>query len=233
MRLLRLALAATLTLVMLPAPAAAHPGSSSSFVRRDGSTLTLAGKPFRFAGTNIYWLGLDENWFDPAIEDGNSVMRLLHYPPVPDAESGAIRAGAHEDINLITLLLGAEEAGLELLAKDGRWLPVSPPEGALAVNIGDMLQRLTNGRLRSTTHRVINPVGERARHSRFLGGSTGRRQQHTKLAARQSLERLDALARHFHMRLGFTESLARRIERDRRLVEQRGEVGERRRCHRQ
>lgn len=113
------------------------------------------------------WLGLDEHWFDPAIEDGNSVMRLLHYPPVPDAESGAIRAGAHEDINLITLLLGAEEAGLELLTKQGEWIGVSPPEGALVVNIGDMLQRLTNHVLPSTTHRVRNPDGERAKFSRY------------------------------------------------------------------
>ena len=112
-------------------------------------------------------LGLEEHFFDPTVKDGNSVMRLLHYPPVPVEAEGRIRAAAHEDINTITLLLGAEEAGLELLAKDGRWLPVSPPEGALAVNIGDMLQRLTNGRLRSTTHRVINPVGERARHPRY------------------------------------------------------------------
>ena len=112
-------------------------------------------------------LGLPEHWFEPTVKDGNSVMRLLHYPPVPTEAEGRIRAVAHEDINTITLLLGAEEAGLELLCRDGRWLPVSPPEGALAVNIGDMLQRLTNGRLRSTTHRVVNPVGERARHARY------------------------------------------------------------------
>ena len=112
-------------------------------------------------------LGLPEHWFDPTVENGNSVMRLLHYPPVAAEAEGRIRAAAHEDINTITLLLGAEEAGLELLARDGRWLPVSPPEGALAVNIGDMLQRLTNGRMRSTTHRVVNPVGERARHARY------------------------------------------------------------------
>lgn len=112
-------------------------------------------------------LGLPEHWFDPTVENGNSVMRLLHYPPVPPEAEGAIRAAAHEDINTITLLLGAEEAGLELLARDGRWLPVSPPEGALAVNIGDMLQRLTAGQMRSTTHRVVNPVGERSRHARY------------------------------------------------------------------
>jgi isopenicillin N synthase-like dioxygenase len=113
------------------------------------------------------WLGLDANWFDAAIDDGNSVLRLLHYPPVPNAESGAIRAGAHEDINLITLLLGAEEAGLELLTREGKWLDVNPPEGALVVNIGDMLQRLTNHVLPSTTHRVRNPQGPRAAHSRY------------------------------------------------------------------
>ena len=112
-------------------------------------------------------LGLAADWFDPAIEDGNSVLRLLHYPPVGADQGGAIRAGAHEDINLITLLLGAEEAGLELLAKDGNWLPVAPPEGAVVINIGDMLQRLTNHVLPSTTHRVRNPAGERARHSRY------------------------------------------------------------------
>ena len=112
-------------------------------------------------------LDLQADWFDSAIADGNSVLRLLHYPPVPDAESGAIRAGAHEDINLITLLLGAEEAGLELLAKDGTWLDVNPPAGALVVNIGDMLQRLTNHVLPSTTHRVRNPAGARSAHSRY------------------------------------------------------------------
>jgi isopenicillin N synthase-like dioxygenase len=105
-------------------------------------------------------LGLAPNWFDDAIRDGNSVLRLLHYPPI-GADAPGVRAGAHEDINLITLLLGAEEAGLELLDKDGRWLPVKPPEGALVVNVGDMLQRLTNHVLPSTTHRVVNPPVER------------------------------------------------------------------------
>jgi len=113
------------------------------------------------------YLGLPEDWFDPAIEDGNSVLRLLHYPPVRDAEGGAIRAGAHEDINLITLLLGAEEAGLELLTQEGRWISASPPPGALVINIGDMLQRLTNHYLPSTTHRVRNPDAERASHARY------------------------------------------------------------------
>ena len=106
------------------------------------------------------YLGLDKDWFVEPVRDGNSVLRLLHYPPVsPDAPG--VRAGAHEDINLITLLLGAEEGGLQLLTKEGEWLAVSPPEGALVVNVGDMLQRLTNHVLPSTSHRVVNPPPER------------------------------------------------------------------------
>lgn len=111
-------------------------------------------------------LGLPVSWFDNAIEDGNSVLRLLHYPPFEGHEAG-VRAEAHEDINLITLLLGAEEAGLELLSRDGAWLRVTPPPGALVVNIGDMLQRLTNHVLPSTTHRVRNPAVGRRNHSRY------------------------------------------------------------------
>lgn len=113
------------------------------------------------------YLGLDEHWFDPAIEDGNSVMRLLHYPPLNQAEGEAIRAGAHGDINLITLLLGAEEAGLELLTREGNWISASPPEGAMVINVGDMLERLTNKVLPSTIHRVRNPDAARARFSRY------------------------------------------------------------------
>jgi len=113
-------------------------------------------------------LGLERDFFAPTVEDGNSVMRLLHYPPLgEDAPEGAIRAGAHGDINTITLLLGAEEAGLELLTRQGQWRAVDVPEGALVINVGDMLERLTNGRLRSTTHRVVNPRGEAARRSRY------------------------------------------------------------------
>ena len=107
------------------------------------------------------FLKVDEDYFTDTVRDGNSVMRLLHYPPIEGEPGSHVRAGAHEDINTITLLLGAEEAGLELLTRDGRWLPVSPKPGELVVNIGDMLQRLTNGVLRSTSHRVVNPPAER------------------------------------------------------------------------
>ncbi|MEO1169151.1 MAG: 2-oxoglutarate and iron-dependent oxygenase domain-containing protein [Pseudomonadota bacterium] len=112
------------------------------------------------------YLGLAPDFFDDTVEDGNSVMRLIHYPPVP-ADAPGVRAAAHEDINTITLLLGAEEAGLELLDANGNWLPVKPKEGELAVNIGDMLQRLTNHVLPSTTHRVVNPAPERRGFSRY------------------------------------------------------------------
>ncbi|MCZ8134949.1 MAG: isopenicillin N synthase family oxygenase [Porphyrobacter sp.] len=113
-------------------------------------------------------LGRPRDFFAASVEDGNSVMRLLHYPPLgDDAPEGAIRAAAHGDINTITLLLGAEEAGLELLTKQGEWLPIPASKGALVINVGDMLERQTNGRLRSTTHRVVNPRGEAARRSRY------------------------------------------------------------------
>lgn len=113
-------------------------------------------------------LGLPREFFAPTVEDGNSVMRLLRYPPLEGEEAeGAIRAAAHGDINTITLLLGAEEAGLELLTRQGQWKAVEVPEGALVINVGDMLDRLTNGKLRSTTHRVVNPRGEAAYRARY------------------------------------------------------------------
>ena len=113
-------------------------------------------------------LGRPRDFFAASVEDGNSVMRLLHYPPLgPDAPEGAIRAAAHGDINTITLLLGAEEAGLELLTRQGEWLPIPASKGALVINVGDMLERQTNGRLRSTTHRVVNPRGDAAKRSRY------------------------------------------------------------------
>jgi len=112
------------------------------------------------------YLGLAPGFFAPTTRFGNSVLRLLHYPPVP-FDGPNVRAGAHEDINTITLLLGAEEAGLELLDRDGTWLPISPPAGSVVVNIGDMLQRLTNHVLPSTTHRVVNPPPARRGVARY------------------------------------------------------------------
>ena len=112
-------------------------------------------------------IGLAENYFDDKVNLGNSVLRVIHYPPMPPEPTPSVRAGAHEDINVITLLLGAEEPGLEVLSRKGEWLPINPAPGTLVCNVGDMLQRLTNRRLRSTTHRVVNPPRERASKARY------------------------------------------------------------------
>lgn len=112
------------------------------------------------------YLDLERHAFDEAVRDGNSILRLLHYPPA-SFDGPHIRAAAHEDINAITLLLGAEEAGLEVLDRDGRWLAINPPPGSVVCNIGDMLQRATNHVLPSTTHRVVNPAPERRGTARY------------------------------------------------------------------
>jgi isopenicillin N synthase-like dioxygenase len=112
------------------------------------------------------YLQLGDDFFEDKVQLGNSVLRMLHYPPVP-ADAPGVRAGAHEDINVITLLLGAEEAGLQLKDADGEWLDIAPPPNALVINIGDMLQRLTNHVLPSTTHRVVNPAPERRGFARY------------------------------------------------------------------
>ena len=105
-------------------------------------------------------LGLAEDYFDPLVKGGTSILRVLHYPPVPDdAPPGAVRSAAHEDINFITILVAARGAGLELLDRDGAWLPVETRPGNLIVDSGDMLARLTNGVIPATTHRVVNPAG--------------------------------------------------------------------------
>ncbi len=111
-------------------------------------------------------LGLPDDFFVPTVAEGNSVLRLLHYPAAP-FDGPSVRAAAHEDINTITLLLGAEEAGLEVLDRDGAWLPINPPPGCVVCNIGDMLQRLTNHVLPSTTHRVVNPPPARRGVARY------------------------------------------------------------------
>jgi isopenicillin N synthase-like dioxygenase len=134
-------------------------------------TLTALFAAFDRAGGTLLsaiarHLGLAPDWFEGPVENGNSILRLLHYPPIP-ANADGIRAGAHEDINLITLLLGAEEAGLQLLGKDGQWLAIDPPKGAMVVNVGDMLERLTNNVMPSTTHRVVNPPPQRRHLPRY------------------------------------------------------------------
>jgi isopenicillin N synthase-like dioxygenase len=113
------------------------------------------------------YLGLDEFYFDPFIKNGNSILRAIHYPPISKEPKSAIRAEQHEDINLITLLVGASADGLEILSRQNKWVPVTSLPYQIVVNVGDMLQRLTNNKLRSTTHRVVNPPRELWHTSRF------------------------------------------------------------------
>lgn len=107
------------------------------------------------------------DFFNDKVNFGNSILRPLHYPPIIDEGTPSVRAGAHEDINVLTLLVGSREPGLEVLAKDGTWVPVTIIEGAIICNVGDMLQRLTNGILPSTTHRVVNPPAPYSHQSRY------------------------------------------------------------------
>jgi len=121
----------------------------------------------RILGIIARFLGLPPDWFDPHIRFGNSILRAIHYPPVDAGDTPALRAARHEDINLITLLLGSDEAGLEILSRDGTWVPVTSIEGTIVVNIGDMMKRLTNHLLPSTPHRVVNPPQARADQPRY------------------------------------------------------------------
>ena len=113
------------------------------------------------------YIGLEENYFDHWASNGNSILRPIHYPPITSEPKGAVRAGEHGDINLITLLMGASTGGLQVLRKDGKWIDAIPKEDELVINVGDMLERLTNNKLRSTIHRVINPPKEEWRNPRF------------------------------------------------------------------
>ncbi|HKH60862.1 MAG TPA: 2-oxoglutarate and iron-dependent oxygenase domain-containing protein [Flavitalea sp.] len=113
------------------------------------------------------YLGLDEQYFDEHIHNGNSILRAIHYPPIISEPKSAIRAEQHEDINLITLLVGASADGLQILTKQNEWVGVTSLPEQIVVNVGDMLQRLTNNRLKSTTHRVVNPQREMWHTSRF------------------------------------------------------------------
>ena len=125
----------------------------------------LLYKEFEKSGAHLLkaisiYLNLGDDFFDQKIKNGNSILRAIHYPPITMAPASAIRAEQHEDINLITLLVGASAGGLELLNMDNEWMPITPGENEIVINVGDMLQRLTNNYLKSTTHRVVNPPKE-------------------------------------------------------------------------
>ena len=116
------------------------------------------------------YLELPINYFDEHVHNGNSILRGIHYFPIEDPDAlpdDAVRAGAHEDINLITLLIGASADGLEVLTRSNDWLAIKAHHTDIVVNVGDMLQRLTNNKLKSTTHRVVNPPRELMKTSRF------------------------------------------------------------------
>jgi len=121
----------------------------------------------RILGVIARSLGLQDDAFDAAVRRGNSILRAIHYPPVEDGDTPAVRAARHEDINLITLLVGSSEAGLEILARDGSWVPVTSIPGTIVANVGDMMKRLSNHVLPSTPHRVVNPPGEAAARARY------------------------------------------------------------------
>nr|MBO2468438.1 flavonol synthase [Xanthomonadaceae bacterium] len=112
-------------------------------------------------------IGLPEDFFADKTNFGNSILRPIHYPPITQPDIPNVRAGAHGDINFITLLVGASAAGLEVLSKKGEWVPFTSEGDTIVVNIGDMLERLTNHVYPSTIHRVVNPPGEEARKPRY------------------------------------------------------------------
>lgn len=135
-------------------------------------TMEAAYRAFEKSGTALLqaialYLGLDERYFDNYVYNGNSILRSIHYPPITSEPKSAIRAEQHEDINLITLLVGASADGLQILTKQNEWVGVTSLPEQIVVNVGDMLQRLTNNKLRSTTHRVVNPARELWHTSRF------------------------------------------------------------------
>lgn len=131
-----------------------------------------AYRSFERSGTSLLqaialYLGLEEHYFDRFVHNGNSILRAIYYPPIKEEPKSAIRADQHEDINLITLLVGASADGLEILTRQNEWVPVTSLPDQIVVNVGDMLQRLTNNKLKSTTHRVVNPPKELWGTSRF------------------------------------------------------------------
>ena len=137
-----------------------HEKSQALYAALDG----LGNRVLQIIGLS---LGLPQDWFRDKVSLGNSILRAIHYPPIVDKDTPAVRAARHEDINLITLLTGSREQGLEILARDGSWVPVTSIPGTIVVNIGDMMKRLTNHVLPSTPHRVTNPPGSRADKPRY------------------------------------------------------------------
>jgi len=132
------------------------PTFERAFTRLFAQTEAFANRLLRVIAT---WLELAPDRLVELTRDGNSVMRVIHYPPVLEAPPGAVRAARHEDINLLTVLPVSTAPGLELLTHDGEWLAVQPPAGTVICDTGDMMQELTQGRLRATTHRVVTPPG--------------------------------------------------------------------------
>jgi isopenicillin N synthase-like dioxygenase len=135
-------------------------------------TLEQAYRAFEQSGKALLeaialFLNLDQHYFTPEIHNGNSILRAIHYPPITQEPKSSIRAEQHEDINLITLLVGASAEGLQVLNKQGQWVNVQSSDDQIVVNVGDMLQRLTNNRLKSTTHRVVNPPKEKWHTHRY------------------------------------------------------------------
>ena len=131
---------------------------------------TLENTGIKMLQAIALYLGLDEHYFDAKVHNGNSILRSIHYFPIenPDAlPKDAVRAGAHGDINLITLLMGASADGLQVLRRDGVWIPITALPEQIVVNVGDMLDRLTNHKLKSTIHRVVNPPREKMGTSRY------------------------------------------------------------------
>ena len=130
-------------------------------------TLENAGKQLLRA--IALYLELPETYFDDKVKNGDSILRALHYFPLnPDTTlDGAVRAAAHGDINLITLLMGASADGLEVLRRDGKWIGITALPDQVVVNVGDMLDRLTNHKLKSTIHQVVNPPREKMNQSRY------------------------------------------------------------------
>ena len=131
-----------------------RPSFGSTFRELYGQLEGFAGRLLEAVET---WLGEPPGYFERLTKDGNSVLRVIHYPDVPDAIPGAVRAAAHEDINLLTVLPVSTRPGLQVMTRDGRWIDVTPPPHVMVCDTGDMMAVLTGGRLPATTHRVVNP----------------------------------------------------------------------------